>query len=109
MEYKATIELVNEGTPFFCTDVLKLIKLIDELKSVREAAEIMKITPSKAWKMIRTVEAALGETAVFKARNAGVDKYTVHISPACRNLVEKYTEFEKKSQEAVKKIYGQVF
>ena len=109
MEYKATIELIKEGDTFFCTDTLKLIRLIDEQKSVRAAAEIMKITPSKAWKMIRTVEAALGETAVFKARNAGVDKYLVHISPACRNLVEKYAEFEKKSQEAVRKIFGQIF
>ena len=109
MEYKATIELVNEGTTFFCTDVLTLIKLVDEQKSVRAAANIMKISPSKAWKMIRTVEAAIGETAVFKARNAGADNYLVHISPACRDLVAKYAEFEKKSQEAVKKVFSQVF
>lgn len=109
MEYKATIELINDGTAFFCPDVLKLIKLIDEQKSVKAAADIMKISPARAWKMIRTVEAAIGETAVFKARNAGVDKYLVHISPACRNLVDKYAEFEKKSQEAVKKIFGQIF
>lgn len=109
MEYKATIELVNEGTTFFYPDVLKLIKLVDEQKSVKAAANIMKISASKAWKMIRTVEAAIGETAVFKARNAGADTYLVHISPACRDLVAKYAEFEKKSQEAVKKVYGQIF
>lgn len=109
MEYKATIELNNEGTLFLNSDVLKLIRLIDEYKSVKEAARIMNITPSKAWKMIRTVEEAIGETAVFKARNAGADKYLVHISPACRGLVEKFAGFEAESQEAVRKIYTKYF
>ncbi len=108
MEYKATIELVKEGTTFFNADALKLIKLVDDLKSVKAAAEAMKISTSKAWKMIRTVEAAIGQTAVFKARG-GVDNYRVHISPACRDIVDKYAEFEKKSQEAVDKIFSQVF
>ena len=109
MEYKATIELVKEGTVFFNNDVLKLIRLIDEYKSVKEAARIMSITPSKAWNMIRTVEEAIGETAVFKARNAGADKYLVHISTACRSLVEKFAGFEAESQEAVRNTFNRYF
>ena len=108
MNYNATIVLIDKETPFFCKEVMELIKNIDQLKSVHEAAKIVGVSSAKAWKMIRRVERALGEPAVRKQR-IGADPYKIHISPACRGLLEKYAEFEAKSQEAVSNIYKQIF
>ena len=89
-------------------EAMKLIKLIDEQKSIKSAASIMKISTARAWKYIRAVEKTLGESAVVKSASV-VDSYSIHISPACRNLLDKYEKFLKQSEAAVKKNYDVIF
>lgn len=108
MEYKSRIVLVDKEAEVFGPEAMELIKLIEIQKSVGAAADVMKISTAKAWKYIRTIEKALGEAAVVK-NNRGTDKYTVHISPACRSLLEKYENFKKKSEAAIQKYYEQIF
>ena len=109
MEYCSRIVLVEKGAEFFSTETMELLKLIDEMKSVKEAASTLKISSARAWKLIRATEKYLGESAVVKSRTEGVDGYRVHISPACRGLLEKYAEFNVKSQAAVKEIFDNIF
>ena len=108
MEYKSRIVLVDKEAEVFGPEAMELIKLIEIQKSVGAAADVMKISTAKAWKYIRTIEKAIGETAVVK-NNRSTDKYTVHISPACRSLLEKYENFKKKSEAAIQKYYEQIF
>ena len=109
MNYTVKIALEEKGDVFFCSHVMELIKYIDLEKSVKEAAKSMNITTAKAWKMIRGIEKALGEKAVVKTRTAGVDGYNVHISPACRSILEKYADFKEKSEAAIKDLFNQIF
>ncbi len=109
MDYCANIVLVEKGAEVFSAETLELLKLIDTEKSIKGAAASMKISSAKAWKMIRAIEKCLGESAVVKSRSEGVDGYNVHISPACRGLLSKYEDFNKKSQAAVKELFDRIF
>ena len=108
MDYCSRIILIDKDTEVFGPEAMELIKLIDTQKSIKGAAATMKISNAKAWKYIRAVEKTLGEAAVVK-RAGGADSYNVHISPACRSLLEKYENFVKKSDEATKKFFNQIF
>lgn len=108
MEFCSRIVLVDKGAEVFGPEAKELVKLIDTQKSIKGAAATMKISTAKAWKYIRAIEKCLGEAAVVKS-NRGTDGYTVHISPACRSLLEKYESFEKKSQGATEEFFKQIF
>lgn len=109
MDYCAKIVLVENGAVCFDKEAMDLLKLIDQEKSIDGAADTLKISTAKAKRIIKAIEKALGEKAVLKARNAGVDGYNVHISPACRGLLDKYAEFYKQSNAAVKEIFDKIF
>ncbi len=109
MNYKVNVELVENEAAFFCHEAMELIKNVDIQKSIKDAAKSMNISSAKAWKIIRGIEKALGEPAVVKSRSEGVDGYRVHISPACRKVLEKYAEFEAKLDVAAKALFNQIF
>ena len=108
MEYCSRIVLIDKGAEVFGPEAMELVKLVDTQKSIKDAASTMKISSAKAWKYIRAIEQYLGESAIVKSRG-GADSYNVHISPACRSLLEKYESFEKQSQEATEKFFKQIF
>ncbi|MBQ6672845.1 MAG: LysR family transcriptional regulator [Spirochaetales bacterium] len=108
MKYCARIALTESGSEVFGPETLELLKCIDTQKSVKEAASTLKISTAKAWKLIRAMEKHLKEPAVVKSRG-GADSYDVHISPAARKLLEKFEDFEKKSQSAIADFYKQIF
>ena len=108
MNFNSRIVLVDKEAEVFGPEAMELIKLVDIQKSVKAAAEAMKISTAKAWKYIRAIEKHLGESAVVK-NNRGTDKYNIHISPACRSLLEKYESFIKKSEAAIEEYYKQSF
>ena len=108
MKYCARIVLTENGSEVFGPESMELLKCIDTQKSVKEAAATLKISTAKAWKMIRAMEKNLKASAVVKSRG-GADNYDIHISPAARKLLEKYEDFEKKSQDAIADFFKQIF
>ena len=109
MKYCSRIVLVDNENEFFTPEAVELIKLIDTQKSIKAAADVMKISDGEAKKYIKAIEKYLGESAVVKTRGADVDGYNVHISPACRSLLEKYENFLKQSEAAIKKNFDLIF
>ena len=108
MEYCSRIVLVDKDAEVFGPEAMELIKLIDTEKSIKGAAATMKISTAKAWKYIRAIEKYLDEGAIVKS-HSNVDNYSVHISPACRNLLEKYENFVAKSAAATDVYFKQIF
>ena len=108
MEYCSRIVLINKGVEVFGPEAMELVKLIDTQKSIKGAAATMKISSARAWKYIRAIEQYIGEGAIVKS-NRGADNYSVHISPACRSLLEKYEAFVKKSAAATDEFFKQIF
>lgn len=109
MKYCSRIVLVDNDLEVFTPEAVELIKLIDTLKSVKAAASTLKISSAKAWKYIRAIEKCLGESAIVKTRGVDIDGYHVHISPSCRSLLEKYDNFLKQSEAAIKKNFDLIF
>ena len=67
MNARLTLKLTDiDGTPFFGPGVAELFSLIEKTGSVRHAAEEMNLSYSKAWKMIRGTERAIGKEAVIR-------------------------------------------
>ena len=108
MDFTAKIMLFEGDTGFFGPGVRDLFLNIEEEHSVKDASEKMGLSYSKAWKMIRNVEKALGEPAV-KRIHGGTEGGSAQLTPAGRILLEKYMDFERKSREATRKIFEEEF
>lgn len=108
MDFISKIVLVENDEGFFGPGVRDLLLNIESEKSVRAASEKMRISYSKAWKIIRNVEKAMGESAVIRI-HGGSDGGSASLSPACRALLRKYMDFEKKSRIENKKIFEEIF
>ena len=69
MDAKLLLKLTDDdGLPFFGPGVAELFDLIEETGSVRHASERMGLSYSKAWKMIRGAEKAVGKEAVMRTQ-----------------------------------------
>lgn len=108
MDFISKIVLIENDEGFFGPGVRDLLLNIESEKSVRAASEKMRISYSKAWKIIRNVEKAMGESAVIRI-HGGSDGGSASLSPACRALLRKYMDFEKKSRIENKKIFEEIF
>ena len=108
MDFTSKIVLAENGEGFFGPGVRDLLLNIESEKSVRGASEKMQISYSKAWKIIRNVEKAMGESAVIRI-HGGADGGSASLTPACKALLQKYMDFEKESRIANQKIFGEIF
>ncbi len=108
MDFNAKIILFEGDNGFFGPGVRDLFLYIDSEKSVKAASEKMGMSYSKAWKMIRNVEKALGQPAVTRTQG-GHDGGSASLTDAGRNLLERYITFEKKSREALEPLYRKEF
>lgn len=108
MDFISKTVLVENDDGFFGPGVRDLLLNIESEKSVRRASEKMQISYSKAWKIIRNVEKAMGESAVIRI-HGGTDGGSASLSPAGKALLKKYMDFEKKSRIANQKIFEEIF
>ena len=108
MDFIAKLVLVENGEGFFGPGVRDLLLNIDREKSVKAACESMQISYSKAWKIIRNVEKAMGESAVIRI-HGGADGGSARLSESCRMLLNRYTRAEKRSNEAIRAILDEEF
>ena len=108
MDFISKLVLVENGDGFFGPGVRDLLLNIDSERSVKAASEKMQISYSKAWKIIRNVEKAMGQEAVIRV-HGGTDGGSANLSDACRALLEQYMEFEKKCRIADRKVFEEVF
>ena len=108
MDFIAKLVLVENGEGFFGPGVRDLLLNIDKEKSVKAACESMQISYSKAWKIIRNVEKAMGETAVIRI-HGGSEGGSASLSDSCRMLLERYMRAEARSKEAIRTILDEEF
>ena len=68
MEENVKVTLVENGMIFFGPGAEELFQFIKETGSVREAAEKMGLSYSKAWKLIRQTEEMLEKKMVQRSK-----------------------------------------
>lgn len=85
-----------------------LLKKIDELGSLRKAAQDLNMSYSKAWNLVSKLEEAMSETIVEK-RIGGSDGGGTKLTEKGKALVEKYDHFEKLVENSIKELYEENF
>ena len=108
MDFAAKLVLFEGELGFFGPGVKDLFLCIDSERSVKAACEKMGLSYSKAWKMIRNVEKAIGKPAVTRVQG-GHDGGSASLTEAGRDLLDRYMNLEKEGREALEPLYEKEF
>ncbi|SHH61628.1 ModE molybdate transport repressor domain-containing protein [Anaerosphaera aminiphila DSM 21120] len=93
---------------FFGPGVSRLIKLVDEMGSVKYAANAMNISYSKAWKMIDKMESELGFLVVDRKPGGSGGGESV-ITNEGRQFLNNYELIVKKSKKYTMELFNDIF
>lgn len=92
MEYKFRIWLTRNNKKVFGEGPLKLLKKVEELGSLRQAALSMEMSYSKAWKIIKNIEEEFKIT-VLETYIGGKKGGGSSITKEARDFMNKYVAF----------------
>ncbi|MFA6775209.1 MAG: LysR family transcriptional regulator [Sphaerochaetaceae bacterium] len=105
MELKSKLYLVDEeGEKFMGIGVLWLLQKIASEKSLRKAAADLGISYSKAYMMIRNLEASLG-VPVVNRQKGGADRSGATLTVFGERFTELYGTFQKNAKERLEAPY----
>ncbi|MFI3250521.1 MAG: LysR family transcriptional regulator [Eubacteriales bacterium] len=88
--------------------MLTLLQAIDRQNSVRQGAEEMGVSYSKAWTMIRTAEQELS-TQLVDRQSGGATGGSATLTDAARALCKQYIQFNQEIQSYANQIFDQYF
>ena len=86
----------------------ELLRRVEETNSLHEAASQMRMSYSKAWKLIRTLEKRLG-FLLLDRKVGGLSGGGSQVTSKGKELMKRYELFEKEAREAVDKAYQRHF
>jgi len=101
LQIAKTVKFLGPG----CRDLLRLIQ---ENGSVRLACEAMKLSYSKAWRILNTLEAEVGFT-VLSRRPGGKSGGETALTPEGEVLLERFDAYERECRAAVETIFCRHF
>ncbi len=103
MKVAFKIWLDNNGKAFG-EGPYELLKRVERTNSLHEAAHRMRMSYSKAWKLIQTMEKRLGFPLLDK-RVGGHSGGGSQVTPKGKDLMKRYERFEMEAKEAIEKVY----
>lgn len=86
----------------------ELLKRVEKTNSLHEAANQMRMSYSKAWKLIQTMEKRLGFSLLDK-KVGGLSGGGSQVTPKGKELMKRYEQFEKEAKKAIEKAYQKHF
>lgn len=107
MRAEVTVTLANQKA-FFGAETVSLLRQIDALGSVREACEKIRISYSKGWKMIHTLEQEMGYRLVERTAG-GKNGGTSHTTERGKELITLYELLEKRVSEDAAQEFCNIF
>ena len=112
MEYPftfvCTTRIFKGGEKAFGPGIAKLLTLVEQTSSLRSAAAEMGMAYSKAWKIIRDTEAALGFKLLLTTIGGKSGGGAV-LTPQGKDLLSRYLAFELKARGAVENVFQEFF
>ncbi len=108
IQFASKLTLISDSGVFFGPGVRDLLEGIEKLKSVKEAAENMGLSYSKAWKMVKSVEKGLGKSVVLRVQG-GKTGGSASLSEDGRILLRKYEEFEESGKRELERVFSSIF
>ena len=89
---QAKTVFVASGERFLGPGVVELLRAVDETGSVKHACASMGLSYTKGWRLIRTLEAALGMACVVRQKG-GVGGGRASLTDDCRTLLARFATF----------------
>lgn len=102
------IWLKKDDIKIFGKGPKELLERIEQMGSIKKAADSMNMSYSKAWNLIANLEKSLGIKVLDKTIG-GVDGGSSTLTPEGKELIKKYNELEKRVEEAILKAYSEIF
>lgn len=93
---------------FFGPGVEELLLLVDETGSLHMAAARMKMSYSKAWKMVRAMERELGFPALERQAGGSGGGFS-RLTPQGRAFLERYSAFCHDARQAADGLFARYF
>ncbi len=106
MNLKVKIYLENETDKFMGIGVLWLLQKVRECRSLREAATEMGISYSKAFRMVKNLESALGRE-VLERRKGGSDRSGASLTDFGERFIELYDNFQRRCKNLLNEPFEQ--
>ncbi len=86
----------------------ELLKRVDRTHSLHQAAIEMKMSYSKAWRIIRTMEKRLGISLLHR-KVGGESGGGSQLTQEAKELMARYKPFREEAKKAVEKIFRRYF
>lgn len=102
------IWLTKDETKIFGKGPKELLQRTGKMGSLRKAAISMNMSYSKAWNLVSNLEKTLNIKILDKTIG-GVDGGSSTLTDEGKGLIDKYEELEKRVEEAIFKIYNDIF
>ncbi len=93
---------------FFGPGIARLLHLVDEHGSIRSAAQIMDMSYSKAWKILRRADKELG-FPLLESKNGGDGGGKSRLTDEGRSFLEKYDSMDAELNEKGKELLEKYF
>ncbi len=104
MNYKLTLRLLSDGKAFFGPGVMCLADHIENGLSLRQAAQEMGMSYSKAWRIVTDFEALAGFPLV-RSRRGGSGGGGSDLTPEGKRLLDGYRAFLKKATKQCDRLF----
>lgn len=108
MDVSWRIYLKEEDIKVFGKGPKMLLLKIDELGSIRKAAESMNLSYTKAWNMILNLEKGIG-IKVLEKQIGGKNGGGSVLTKEARDFIEKYTQFEVEVSQCIIELFHKKF
>jgi molybdate transport system regulatory protein len=86
----------------------ELLRRVEKIKSLHQAANQMGMSYSKAWRLIQTLEQRLG-FALLERKVGGLSGGGSRVTHQGKELMNHYEGFRKNAEKALEKIYRKHF
>ncbi|MCP4197637.1 MAG: LysR family transcriptional regulator [Proteobacteria bacterium] len=102
---RTKISIVNDdGQPFMGPGLLKLLKRIEQHKSINKAAKDMRLSYVKALNMLNRLENDLGDTVLIRTRG-GKTRGGTELTSFGKRYIREYDKLEKQIRRKADKEF----
>jgi molybdate transport repressor ModE-like protein len=107
LKYSIKTRLIKDKV-FFGPGVVSLLRLTEKYESVNAAAKNMQLSYSKAYKMIRGTEDAMG-FKILDRKIGGANGGGSTLTPECIELLNTYEKFSSELEEISEDLFNKYF
>ena len=98
----------GQGQPIFGGGKEKILRRIDELGSIKAAAENLNMSYRAVWGKIKATEERLGLQLVHTSRGGGPDR-GARLTPEARELLRMFQQLHEQGNQQADELFARLF